>query len=87
MFDWIQGSKDYNPPKHKDLPKTFNEWADNYLRDFDLDLFAPWQIEFPKDHKAWRKGIDMAKDMMKVDGATHVYSTWSARVDEDIDIV
>src|SRR5204863_10014776 len=49
----------------------------------DLDKKVPWSVPFPDNEKhreVWQKGIQIAKDMFKVDGAEYTFSTWFAKV-------
>ena len=44
----------------------------------DLDKKVPWPVLFPNNEghrKVWQKGIQMAKNMFKVDGAEYTFST------------
>ncbi|GBB86241.1 hypothetical protein RclHR1_12680007 [Rhizophagus clarus] len=53
----------------------------------DLDKKVPWPVSFPdnKGHwKVWQKGIQMAKDKFKVDGAEYTFSTWFAKVSSKV---
>jgi hypothetical protein len=49
----------------------------------DLDKKVLWLVPFPnnKGHwKVWQKGIQMAKNIFKVDGAEYTFSTWFAKI-------
>ena len=49
----------------------------------DLDKEVPWPVQFPtnEEHReVWQKGIQIAKDMFKVDGAEYTFLTWFASV-------
>jgi hypothetical protein len=49
----------------------------------DLDKKVPWPVLFPDNkgyREVWQKGIQMAKDMFKVDSAEYTCLTWFASV-------
>ena len=64
-------------------PKINDQKDDSEEDPKDLDKKVPWPVPFPNNEghqKVWQKGIQMAKDMFKVDGAEYTFSTWFAKV-------
>ncbi|CAG8654593.1 17123_t:CDS:10, partial [Racocetra persica] len=51
----------------------------------DLDIEVPWPVQFPynEEHRViWQNGIQIAKNMFKVDGAEYTFSTWFTEAKE-----
>jgi hypothetical protein len=84
----IIDQKDDSEDDPRDLDKKDDSEDDSEDDSRDLDRKVPWPVSFSdnEEHReVWQKGIQMAKDMFKVDGAEYTFLTWFAEVlDEEL---